>query len=217
MPVVSTKGLKIWLQKADVTATPLEPTAISEADPPVITVADTAGIAVGDVAAFGQVGFAELNGKTLVIDAVIDATTFSVAGADTSDSTGTLAATPTINVYTADDMCLLCLSAIDVPDAVANPISVATFCNPAASVPGNPTPGTITFTGYVDVADPCYPEMLAAVDDGLPRVIKIDLPGGNGYFITTVIVGSVSYAIPLEGAVAFTFSGTQSVKLEHIF
>lgn len=216
MAVVSTKGLKIWMSKAAASPTVLVPTAISDALHPVITVASTTGILQGDLVTFANTGFAELDGKTLVVDSVT-ATTFTVIGADTTNSTGVLGATPEARHYEADDLCPLCLSAIDIAAGTINPISVATFCDPTASVPGNPTAGTVSFTGYVDVSDPCYPELLKAADDGLPRVIKIDLPGGNGYLVGTVIIGAASYAIPLEGAVAYTFTGTQSSKITHVF
>lgn len=216
MAVVSTKGLKIWLQKAAAVAANLEPTAITDAAPPVITVASTAGMANGDVVTFSDTGFPELDGKTGIVGA-LTGTTFTAIGLDTTGSAGVLGPDPVASYFAADDLCNLCLSAIDIGDNAPSPVSVATFCNPVASVPGNPQPATIGFSGYIDVSDPCYGEMLAAVADGLPRVLKIDFPGSNGYLVTTVIVGSKNYAIPLEGSAAYTFTSTQTTELEHLF
>lgn len=216
MPIVSTKGLKIWMEKATASALMLEPTAITKAKPAVVTVASSTGVAPGDPIAVSGTGFAELDGQSFVAGAVT-ATTIELVGSDTTLSTGTLGADPELSIIPVGDMCELCLAGIDLGDNAPTAISVATFCNPTASVPGNPAAATVGFTGYVDAEDPCYSELLQAVEDGLPRTIKVDLPGGNGYFLMEVIIGSVGYTIPIEGAVGFTFTGTQSTSLRHIF
>lgn len=216
MTVVSTKGLRIWMSEAGAAPVALEPTAITEAEPPVITVASTTGMANGDIVQFSATGFPELDGKTAVVGG-LTGTTFQAIGLDTTGSAGVLGPDPVASYYAAGSMCELCLGTIEFGDSAGSPVSVATFCNPIASVPGNPQPASVTLGGYVDAEDECYGEMLQAVRDGLPRQIKIDLPGGNGYFYTTMLFGSKNYAIPLEGAVGFTFTGTQSTDLEHLY
>jgi len=216
MAVVSTKGLKIWISRAAGTPTDLVPTAISDADPAVITVASTAGMANGDIVHFSGTGFPELDGKSGIVGG-LTGTTFQAIGRDTTGSAGVLGPDPVASFYALGDMCELCLSAIDIGDNAPSPVSVATFCNPVASVPGNPQPATIGFSGYIDVEDECYGEMLAAVADGLPRQLKIDFPGGNGYLVTEVIIGSNNYAIPLEGSASYTFTSTQTTSLEHLY
>lgn len=215
MSIVSTKGLKVWMSKAGVTPTQVVPTTVTPGKPTVIDVAATTGMAIGDIVKFSGTGYLELDGKTSVVTAVTT-TTFSVP-IDSTGSTGTLAGTPKADFHPMTDMCNLCLSAIDVAAGTSNPISVGTFCNPEASIPGNPTAGTVGFDGYVDVSDPCYAEMIKASEDGLPRDLKIDIPGGNGYLVTTVTVGSVSYTVPLEGAVGFSFSNTMGSSMKHVF
>lgn len=214
MAILSTKGLTVQVQKGSATGTELTPTDISKAEPAVVTVADTTGMSQGDFVTMAGTSFTELDGKQFIVGAVT-ATTFELLGSNTTGSGATLGGTPTATYYTTADLQGLCLSSITVNNPEAGTISVGTFCNPGASVPGNPTAGSLTLSGYVDIQDQGYLELLTAEDDGLPRGLKITIPS-NGYLVASIIVGSVTWDLPLEGAAGYSFNCALETPMEHI-
>jgi hypothetical protein len=76
--------------------------------------------------------------------------------------------------------------------------------------------GTLTFGGYVDVNSEDYPALLAAQDDGLTRLIRIELPA-NGYIVAPIIVSQITWELPLDGAISFTGTATLGSKPVHRF
>ena len=219
MTAVATKGLAIYLHKGGVAATELVPTAISKASPAVVTVASATGLTRGDVVKMESTGFKELDGKTFVLGTVdTTANTFELLGADTTASTATLGATPKAHVYKAADQIKLCLSSIDFSTEAGGSVSVGTFCSPSASIATPPqTAGTITMNGYIDKADGGYTELLAAVEDGVQRMLQIVLPQDQGYIVAPVTLSSIGWQTPLEGAIGFTASGSLGSKPVHLF
>jgi hypothetical protein len=201
------------MTKSTSTANDLTPTAISDADPAVVTVASTTGMTEGDIVAFSQTGFTELDDKVFTVG-TITATTFEVTGADTSTSSGVLGASPVATYYKQAEMVGLCLSGITVDNPVPTPIDISTFCVPGASLPGNPQPGTVTITGYVDVADEGYDELVLSERDGEPRMLDIQIPS-NGDLVGEITIGSVSFSLPLEGAAGFEFNAAMATPLAH--
>ena len=222
----SSKGTKVCVLKGSATATSLTPTAISKAAPAVVTVASVTGLTVGDLVKFpdttdpGYSGFAELADKTFAISK-IDPTskTFELAGADTTTSTGTLGATPTIAQYpSATSMLCLCLSSLAFNPESANSISTATFCDPTASIASQVVgAGTIDIGGFVDIADAGYKELVAAEADGKSRSWRITLGNGQGYILFDGVLSALSLDIPLDGAIAFKGTVTLSSKYRHLF
>ena len=97
-------------------------------------------------------------------------------------------------------------------------IDVATFCDPTASIPsGVQAAGTFDFTGFVDVSATDYPELVKAVEAGDTRQLRIYLPGNNGYIVAPVKFSSISYDLPIDGAVGYAGSGVFSSKPVHLF
>jgi len=215
MSITSTKGLTICLTKGNAVGVNLTPTNISKANTVVVTVASTTGLFTGQIVKMTGTGFTELDGKTFVVGTVTP-TTFELLGANTTGSSGVLSGTPVAAYFPDAQKECLCLSAIDIAAGSTNTISVATFCDTSASVPGNPSPGTVTLSGYIDKDSTGYKELVAAELDGQPRHMIVTVPG-NGYFMADIIIGSVSYTLPLEGSVGFSFSASFSSKLRHIF
>lgn len=215
MSIVSTKGLIVKMTAASHTNLSLTPTAISTADPPVITVADTTGATDGDLVQFSNTGFPELDAKMAVVGS-LTGTTFTAVGIDTSSSTGSLGASPSAEVWKKSEMVSLCLSeiAIDAPEPAT--IDISTFCNPGASLPGNPTPGSVTLNGFVDITETGYQELLAAETDSAARALSIAIPN-NGELVGVIIIGSVSFDLPIEGASGFSAASSMSVALKHRF
>ena len=74
----------------------------------------------------------------------------------------------------------------------------------------------LSFAGYVDVAAVDYPALLAAAEDGKQRIIRINLPG-NGFIVAPVTVSSITWDLPLDGAVSFSGSAVLGSKPVHRF
>lgn len=214
MSMINTQGIAIYLQTADATPLDLVPTAISSTDPAVITVADATGLTEGDIVLFGTTGFDELNDKFFAVGSINTTNgTFTAIGADLTDTTGTLGASPTATIYTAADQVKLCLSAIDIAADSVNEIDVSTFCE-VGTMAGKKTLGTLTLTGFCDPDDVAMGELQLADTDATMRFLEIVMPGtGNGYLIGRVTLSGLSYTVPIEGAVGFTMTGTQNKKL----
>jgi hypothetical protein len=220
MSAKSTKGTKICITSPTATGTALVPTAIvsvaAAASKPAgikVTVANTA--TVGEVVSFKNTGFASLDDKSFIITTAT-ATDFDIT--NVTLGTGTLGASPEAHIYAeATDMTCLCLSSFSVSTDQPNTISVATYCDPTASIPGSATAaGTVSFAGYVDVTAKDYPALLAAVEDGKQRVIRITLPG-NGYLVAPVTFSQISWDIPLDGGIGFNGSASLGSKLHHVW
>lgn len=219
MSITSVKGLKVWIEKAGITTTDVVPTAISKANPTEITVASTAGLSDGDMVLVTGTDYPELDDKTFVISGIAagGGTKFTLLGADTSATAGTtIGGSAKIAAYIPADMQNICLSSIDISPGTPNTIDISTFCNPGASLPGNPTPGTVTLNGFVDIGSAGYKELLLAEADGKARLIKLDIPN-QGYLIGKLSIGSVSWGVPIEGSSTFAANATMSVPMRHVF
>lgn len=210
----STKGLQVYMTRGDATPAAVVPTAITSAAPAVVTVVNTQ--ADGQIADCVLTGFPELDGKAFVI-ASATGTEVTLLGSDTSDSTGLLDASPVINVYNESDLELMCWSSLTPNVDEPGTVSVATYCDPTASIPSAVVEaGTISFAGFVDILDPAYSELLAAEEDGLERILRINLPS-NGYIMAQGVVSSVTWDLPIDGAIGYTGTFTLSTKLRHIY
>jgi len=216
MSITSTKGLKIWLSKSGVTTTDLIPTSISATDPTEITVADTTDLADGNIVEVNGTDYPELDGKLFIISN-LTGTTFELLGADTTNTAGgVIGDDAKVAVYQTGDMQNICLSSIDISPGSTNTIDISTFCAPGASLPGNPTPGTITLNGYVDIEATGYKELIKAAEDGDAHMLKIDIPN-QGYIVGKMVIGSISWGIPIEGSVTYAANASMSVPMKHVF
>jgi hypothetical protein len=174
---------------------------------------------VGDVVKMGRVGYPEIDNKVYVIGTIDDtANTFEVLGSDTTGSTGALEPSPTVSVVKVADFAKLCLSNIAPNAATPGTFSVGTFCDPTASLPNPVTEaGTITLDGYVDVQDPGYAELLKAEEDGGERYLEVVLPRDLGYIVVPITISSVTWTLPLEGAIGFSAAGAMGSKPRHLY
>lgn len=212
----STKGLMTFMSKADPGPTVLVPTAISKAAPAALTVVG-ATVTEGDPIYCENTGFPELDGKWFAAG-VSTATSIPLLGSDTTGSAGVLASAPIVNAYEAADGVQLCLSAVNPAPTDPGVVSVGTFCDPSASVPGEPsTAGTMTLSGFVNVADAGYAELLLAQDDGIERAFSVVLPKDQGYIIIGATLSQITWDLPLSGGIGFTCNGALSTKPRHCF
>jgi hypothetical protein len=215
MSATNSKGLKICVSKDGVTATALVPTGISKASPASVTVTNT--LTNGDLVHLSGTGFSELDGKTFVV-ANASGASFDLLGSDTTGSTGTLGSTPKVDAYPDADMICLCLSSLSINADQPGTIDVATFCDPTASIPsGVQSAGTFDFAGFVDVNSSDYPELLKLCESGNTSQLRVALPGGNGYIVAPVKFSSLTYDLPIDGAIGYTGSGVFSSKPVHQF
>lgn len=219
MAAKSSKGIKVCMTSAaPAVATPLVPTAITAIAATgtnqagaEITVANT--VAVGEVVSFEDTGFQALDGKSFVV-VEASATEFKVRGL-TLDA-GVLGASPKVTHYVeATDFTCLCLSSLSIASDTPGTISTATYCDPTASIPSSVSnAGTLSFAGFVDTTAKDYPALLQAVEDGKQRVIRIALPG-NGYISAPLTFSSITWDLPLDGAIGFSGTATLGSKPDH--
>jgi hypothetical protein len=222
MAVINTKGVAVFLSTGDSTPHVIAGAAISEVSnekPAVVSLlaADSA-LTNGDIAYTTGVS-SVLDGKLYTIGNIAT-TDFDLIGSDASSLAAPISgitAADAITVIAASDMVRLCLSQMEFGADTVNNISVATFCDPSAQIPGLATPGTITLGGYAEVDDPGLEEIIKAADDQQPRFFQVVLPGDNGYIVGEVALAGFSMSVPLEGAVSWTVTGTQVKKIRWVY
>lgn len=220
MAAKSSKGIKICITSPTATGAALVPTAIAAvaaaAGKPAgikVTVANTA--TVGEVVTFKNTGFASLDDKSFAITA---ATTTDFDIGNVTLGTGTLGAAPEAHVYAeATDMTCLCLSSLSIASDTPGVISTATYCDPTSNIPSSVAgAGTLNFAGFVDTTAKDYPALLAAVEDGKQRVVRIALPG-NGYITAPLTFSSMTWDLPLDGAIGFSGTAALGSKPHHVW
>lgn len=229
MAVTSTKGLKIWLEKGGTSRTDITPTAIATGKNPEVTFDNTGGkVSVGDLVFIKGTAFVPADGYTFnntmfVLGAPSGADTIAATASATASllganiASGTLGSgSPLMQHVESSNLVSLCLSTMDISSGSPNTIDISTFCQPGASLPGNPTPGSFTFAGYTDITDAGYLELLDAERDGKSRALKIDIPN-QGYLVADTIIGSVAWNLPLEGSSDYSFQASQGTPLRHLF
>lgn len=219
MSKINVKGIKMYLYMGAPTLTTVVPTAISSANPAVVSIADVtvSAIVPGQPITFSGTGYPSLDTGDVFIVGAVDGTanTFEVLGADTTAETGPVGATPKGSVYLDGDRVQLCLSSIDIAAPSVNQVDVTTFCN-EGTMPGRATLGQITMGGYVDKTSAAFDELITADEDGAERVFEIVMPGGSGYLVGALTMAGLGYVIPLEGAVSYTISGSQTQKIRYV-
>ena len=219
----STKGTKVCVLTGAATATSGTPTAISKAAPASVTVASTSALKIGDLVTIpatgvtGCTGFPELDGKSWIVGNVTG-TTFTLLGSDTKSSTATLAAGASMKFYGDADFACLCLSSITFNPESASNVSVATFCDPTATIPSQVVgSGTVDIAGFVDIDDAGYKELMLAYADGKARDWRITLGNDQGYIMLNGILSALNIDIPIDGATGYNGTISLSSRYRHLF
>jgi hypothetical protein len=223
MAAKSSKGIKICITSATpAIATPIVPTAITAVaatggQPAGVKIEAPTQPAVGEIVHFHDTGFSSLDGKSFAVTKLDTTTGFEIGNVVLD--TGTLGAAPKIDHYVeATDMTCLCLSSLSIASDTPGSISVGTFCDPTASIAESATSaGTLSFAGYVDVTSKDYPALLAAVEDGKQRIVRIALPTGQGYIVAPVTFSSMTWDLPLSGGIGFNGSAALGSKPVHFW
>lgn len=217
MAASSSKGVQICAATGAGSA--IVPTAVTKAKPAAITVPTTAGAKAGDVVhiAANATGFPEIDGKTWVLGPGTTATSFELLGSDTTASTGVLAAAPTLTYFGTTSMTCLCLSEFTFNPENPGTVSVATFCDPSASIPQATTSaGTVDIAGYVDITANDYKALLAMSMDSKKHDFRVTLPN-NGYIVFNGTLSSFNWNVPLDGAIGYSGQIVLSSKPVHLF
>jgi hypothetical protein len=176
-----------------------------------VTVANT--VKVGEIIKFGNVGFPNINNKAFVVT-VATANDFTIGNAKLG--AGTLAGSPVIHHYDEADMGCLCLSSFTINAGTTATIDTSTYCGSSSIPSAKVESGSATASGYVDVTDTGYKDILIAIEDGGEYLLRITL-GDNGYLIVPVTLSSLSYEFPLDGAQSYTFQFTFGAQPKHVF
>jgi len=213
--------LLIYISSAGAAPVDTAPSAITKAKPAEVT-ATTTGLNAGDIAIVTATGLSEIDDNMFPIgpsapggDIGSDGT-FNLIGSDTSASTGGFqGGSAKVDVVKSEDLTKICLRELEIGQASTSEIDTSTFCAESA-LPGPSTPGSITFTGYVDTSSDAYTALKAAADDGQERYVKFVGPDDQ-YWVGKVVIGDLSWSFPRGDVVTFTATGTQALKLEHRF
>lgn len=215
MSARSTKGLKIYLSKGSAKPNELTPTAITSAKPAVVTCTAT-GVKDGDLVFVNGTGMPSLDNRLFVVSGATG-TSITLVGSDSTADTYAAGGSETVKHYAMSDMERLCLSSITVNTDEPGTISVATYCDSTATLPAPSTSaGSVNLAGFVDITSTDYLELLAAAEDGTERMMMIALPN-NGYLVAPITLSSISWDLPLEGAIAWSGTGALGSAFRHIF
>lgn len=214
MTAQSTEDVSIWIT----TGTPTKDTVASatKAAPSVVTVSAAAEAYVeGDLVLIYETESDNLNGVWCAGNP--SGTQFTALSSNTVNDTVTVSK-GFVDHYLQDDLTKLCLSAININGTEPNTISVATFCEPTATIDSQvQEAGTLTMEGYVDVTSSDYPALYEAWQLGDERLIRIDLGPDQGWLVARGRVSSVNWSVPIDGAIAYTFSMTLTEAFKHCF
>ena len=216
MSASSSKGVKVCMTTVAADGT-LTATAITAAKPAALT---GTGYTVqpGDMIHIEKTGNAKLDGKWWIVDVGATATNIPLVGSDNTGGTTTVDPAAVIKTRTGvGSMVCLCLSNFAIQRDAPGTISVATFCDPGASLPVPTTQaGTVTIGGYVDISADDFKAIVAAEEDAKSRTFRVTLPG-NGYIVFEGVVSGFTYDIPLDGALGWSATVTLTATPRHLF
>jgi hypothetical protein len=216
MSAKSSKGVQICLTgpiSDSTSSTSITATGITPGNPTVIAAINNA--TAGDIVSFPTNTAAGLANKYFVAGPNTTTSSIELLGSDTTDYVVIEPFSAVGNLY--KQTTCLCLSALAINPDTPGTISVGTYCDPTATVSSVVVKaGTLTFNGYVDVNAQDYPAVLKAEEDGLERLIRIELPG-NGWIVAPLTVSQITWDLPLDGAIGFSGTATLGSKPVHRF
>lgn len=131
---------------------------------------------------------------------------FELECSDGSSWDGRVNAVGTIRRYRINQTFVpFCINTLSRERPAAEPVSVATFCDPQGQVSGDaPSEGSITWGGPIDLSDLGYCEMKRALHDGQQRLLMIEYPSGIGAVIIPLEINQYSEELALQSAASWT-------------
>ena len=209
--------MAIWITTGDPSKDTV--TGATKAAPSVVTVqAAGESYAVGDLVLIYETVSSSLNGAWAVGNG--SGTSFAALSSNTINDNVTVEGNSAgyVDHYTQADLTKLCLSAININGTEPNTISVATFCAPTATINSQvQEAGSLSMEGYVDVTSPDYPALYEAWQMGDERIIRVELGENQGWLVASGKVSSVNWAVPIDGAISYTFTCTLTEAFKHCF
>jgi len=192
-------------------ATGKQITAISKADPAVVTAAGH-GYVAGDVVRISGVdGMTELNGNEYVVAASLSSSTFSLEGVDSSGYGTFVNSSPTTAIaqkVTFTDFCEL--TGFNQQDGTADEIDVTTICSTAKEFEvGLSDAGSLTLDYNYAGNQTVQAALRAAKVAGTIIAFMLQLPNDGG---TLIMFGSVQ-AQSISGSVSEVIKGSATIKL----
>jgi len=133
---------------------------------------------------------------------------FELKDSDTTAGTaGLITASGMQGIVVATMTTVICASAITVDNNAPSTISVATFCDPTASIPATVTElGNVTLSIFHDPTDAGFTLLNAAGDNatGNTRAMLVEFPNSGGTVVTDGVISSFGLSdVPLDGAAAW--------------
>ena len=200
---VPSKGTEFWIEwgTSDTNSLMITPTAITKAQPAVVTCVASAALP-NQVVYCLNTGFPELDGQYFLVGDDSTATSITLIGSNTTNSKGTLTVDvdepPQIAVYVEGvDAFPLCVSTFSYDAGITQSVSVATFCDPTATIPGALSDASATFAGYTSPRDHGYRALLDSAHKQDKRIIYIRVPPAPGQPASATQSG----VIVLEGTI----------------
>ena len=213
MAAIPSTDVTFWLTTGVPTTYTMN-SAPTQGDPTAISVTTGDG-ADGDLVVITETNWSSVD-KPQIISGY-STSGFDALGCDSTRETDTAQAGK-VALYTAEDMTKICPSGFTDNTNTPSAISVATFCDPQASIPGSVVDaGTVELTGYVDACDPSYIALYDSYESQDQRYLRINLGEDQGYLVMPVTALSMNWDIPLEGAVSFTLSMVKGSATRHLF
>lgn len=213
MTAQSTSEVNIYLTTGAATSSAMTAPP-SKAAPSSIS-ASLSGGAGGDVVVIKDTNWNSLD--TVWVADNVGGSDFDALGSDTTGET-TAAVTGKVDHYTESDLTKLCLASLTINTSDPSTVSVATFCDPTASLASQiQEAGTISFTGYADVNSADYVALYAASKSQDQRYIRINLGDDQGYLVAPVTLSSFTWDLPLDGAVGYSGTMVLGSKVKHCF
>ena len=206
---IQSQGSAVYIGQSEnglPTGSPKTITAITNADPGVVT-AVAHGLLEGDVGNFAAiVGMTDLNGISGIVDQPVT-DTFEIAGVDTT-------AMPTYTsggTFTPFHFIKACeLKNFSQTGGQAAEIDVTTLCSVAVEKRiGLQDFGEASMTINYVPGDPALIEIKKAAADGYPRWFKIVFPAGADTMVFQAFVRQVSFSVGVNEAI----QGTVSLRL----
>ncbi len=192
-------------------ASPKLITAVTKADPAVVSIA-THGYVEGDVGRIAGIsGMTQLNDNLYVVDNPT-AGTFELALTDSSGydtfATGSPAGDGTFDPVTFSEFCEL--TGVNQQDAGADTVDVSTICSTAKEfVSGLSDSGTLTLDFHYAGLQPVQQALETAKRSGDEMAFRVTLPSDGGHVVMLGVVQQTSFAGQVNGV----WTATATIKL----
>lgn len=193
-----------------ISATAKTITAITRADPGVVS-ASAHGFVTGDVVKISSVtGMTEVNDKLFAVDNEASGT-FELAGTDTTNYTAFATGSPADGIARAVTFSQFCeLTGLNQQDAGADQIEVSTICSDAKEFEqGLSDSGTLTLDYNWAGLETVQAALLAAKESGDQIAFKVTFPGVGGI---AIMIGTVQ-ATSFSGQVNGVWTASATIKL----